>query len=133
MATKTDGLGGARNLRGILRNRVVGDGVAWGNAEFRWRVVNFIIARQNFYFGMSFFGDAGLVVQEINFNRDYIDQAELPDYFDFSYTHDGIHPSAGAGLKLGWNENFILTLDFGFALNRQDGTSGLYIGFGNLF
>jgi hypothetical protein len=133
IATKTDGLGGARNLRGILRNRVVGDGVAWGNAEFRWRVVNFIVARQNFYLGMSFFGDAGLVVQEINFNRDEIDQAELTDYFDFSYKHDGIHPSAGAGLKLGWNENFILTLDYGFAFNRQDGVSGLYIGFGNLF
>jgi hypothetical protein len=42
--TKTDGLGGAKNLRGILRNRVVGDGVAWGNVEFRWRITDFIIA-----------------------------------------------------------------------------------------
>jgi hypothetical protein len=134
-ATKTDGLGGAKNLRGILRNRVVGDGVAWGNAEIRWRIINFIVARQNFYVGMAVFGDAGMVVQEIDFNRDNIDldQADLPDYFNFSYEDDGIHPSIGAGLRIGWNENFIITVDYGFAVNRQDGVGGLYIAFGNLF
>jgi outer membrane protein assembly factor BamA len=32
-----EGLGGVRNLRGIFRNRVVGDGVAYGNFELRWK------------------------------------------------------------------------------------------------
>lgn len=34
-STKNDGLGGARSLRGILRNRVVGDAFGYGNFELR--------------------------------------------------------------------------------------------------
>lgn len=132
-ATKTDGLGGAKNLRGILRNRVVGDGVAWGNVEFRWRIANFIIAKQNFYAGLNVFGDAGMVVQEVDFNHDSVDPSIQPDYFDFSYDKDKIHPSVGAGIRIGWNENFIIAIDYGFALDKKDGARGLYIAFGNLF
>jgi hemolysin activation/secretion protein len=131
--TKTDGLGGAKNLRGILRNRVVGDGIAWGNAEFRWRIANFIIARQNFYVGLNFFGDAGLVVQQVDIDPSAIDPSANPEYFDFSYDHDKLHPSVGAGLRIGWNENFIIAVDYGFALDGKDGARGLYIAFGNLF
>jgi hypothetical protein len=131
--TKTDGLGGAKNLRGILRNRVVGDGVAWGNIELRWRIVDFIIAKQNFYLGMNFFGDAGLVVQQVDFDHDVSNPENLENYFDFSYENDKIHPSAGAGLRIGWNENFIIAVDYGFALDHKDGMRGLYIAFGNLF
>jgi hypothetical protein len=131
--TKTDGLGGAKNLRGILRNRVVGDGVAWGNVELRWRIVDFVIAKQNFYVGMNFFGDAGLVVQQVDIERDGIDPIDTEDYFDFSYDKDKLHPSVGAGLRVGWNENFIIAVDYGFALDHKDGVRGLYIAFGNLF
>jgi hypothetical protein len=131
--TKTDGLGGAKNLRGILRNRVVGDGVAWGNVEFRWRMVDFILARQNFYIGLNVFSDLGLVVQQIDFDREQVPAGDQPNYFDFSYSTDKIHPSIGAGLRIAWNENFIIAIDYGFALNRQDGLRGLYIAIGNLF
>ena len=131
--TKTDGLGGAKNLRGILRNRVVGDGIAWGNVEFRWRIFDFIVARQNFYLGLNVFGDAGLVVQELDFERDGISKDEADDYFNFSYSNDKLHPSVGAGLRIGWNENFIVAVDYGFALDHRDGLRGLYIAFGNLF
>jgi len=132
-ATKTDGLGGAKNLRGILRNRVVGDGIAWGNVEFRWRITDFIIAKQNFYVGLDVFADAGMVVQQIDFNRNNIDQVDMTGYFDYSYDKDKLHPSVGAGLRIGWNENFIIAVDYGFALDKQDGIRGLYIAFGNLF
>ncbi len=38
------------------------------------------------------------------------------------------------GLKLAMNENFILSADYGLALNDQDGKkSGLYIGLNYLF
>ncbi len=131
--TKIDGLGGAKNLRGILRNRVVGDGVSWGNVEFRWRMIDFVVARQNFYIGLNVFGDAGLVVQQVEIEEDAIDPGVTGDYFDFSYDHDKFHPSAGAGLRIGWNENFIIAIDYGFALDPKDGASGLYIAFGNLF
>jgi len=132
-ATKTDGLGGAKTLRGVLRDRVVGDGVAWGNVELRWRIVDFIVAKQNFYIGLVTFFDAGLVVQNINFDRANIDQTEVPDYFDFSYSHDNFHPCGGAGIRLAWNENFIVAFDYGFSMDKRDGVRGLYIAFGNLF
>jgi hypothetical protein len=131
-ATKTDGLGGAKNLRGILRDRVVGDGVAWGNIEMRWRVADFVIAKQNFYVGLNAFCDAGMVVQEVQLPDDF-NPEDHPDYFDTSYSNDNLHPSVGAGLRIGWNENFIIAVDYGFALDPKDGISGLYINFGNLF
>ena len=132
-ATKTDGLGGAKNLRGILRNRVVGDGIAWGNVEIRWRIVDFVLAKQNFYVGMNAFCDAGMVVQEYDIEEDAIDPAVTDEYFDFSYSNDKIHPTVGGGLRIGWNENFIIAVDYGFALDNKDGLRGLYIAFGNLF
>jgi hypothetical protein len=132
-ATKTDGLGGAKNLRGILRNRVVGDGVAWGNVEMRWRIVDFVVAKQNFYVGVLGFFDAGLVVQDYDIEEDGIDPEVKDDYFDFTYDPDNIHSSAGAGLRIGWNENFIISVDYGFAFDHKDGVSGLYVAFGNLF
>jgi hypothetical protein len=131
--TKTDGLGGAKNLRGILRNRVVGDGLAWGNIEARWRIVDFVVAKQNIYIGLNGFFDAGMVVQKIDIEQDGIDPTEKDDYFDFTYSKDKLHPSAGAGFRIGWNENFIIAVDYGFALYQKDGLRGLYIAFGNLF
>ena len=44
-----------------------------------------------------------------------------------------MHFSSGLGLRLALNENFMVTIDYGFALNKQDGSSGLYIGIGHMF
>ncbi|HNS31008.1 MAG TPA: BamA/TamA family outer membrane protein, partial [Tenuifilaceae bacterium] len=35
----SEGLGGSKSLRGIIRNRVIGDGIAYGNLELRWKFV----------------------------------------------------------------------------------------------
>jgi len=137
--TKTDGLGGAKNLRGIIRNRVVGDGVAYGNLEMRWKFWQTHLGRANLYFALNTFADAGMVVKpfkvdEVYLKSQIISGEENPDnYFDFSYSNDKLHPSAGTGLRIALNENFILAVDYGFALNKQDGAKGLYISIGNLF
>lgn len=131
--TKTDGLGGAKNLRGILRNRVVGDGVAYGNLELRSKLFSFRLFKSDFYIGLNVFGDIGLAVQEIEFEDPGLSPDETRDYFDFSYQNDKLHPTAGAGLRIGWDENFIIAVDYGFAMDKKDGKSGLYIAFGNLF
>jgi hypothetical protein len=129
--TKTDGLGGAKNLRGVLRNRVVGDGVLWGNAEIRWRVIDFVWLKQNFYIGMNGFYDVGMVVQ--NYDMGGFDRASQPDYFDPDYDYDEAHQSAGLGLRIGWNENFIIAVDYGIPFDGQDGNGGFYVAFGNLW
>ena len=37
----SEGLGGINTLRGVIRNRVVGKGVAWANFELRYRFLDF--------------------------------------------------------------------------------------------
>ncbi|MCX6235175.1 MAG: BamA/TamA family outer membrane protein [Bacteroidetes bacterium] len=131
-ATNNDGLGGAKSLRGIKRDRVVGDGTVMANVELRYKIIKTTLLKQNFYIAVNAFGDMGQVVQY----RD-IDKLKLPstetysDYFDQS--RDNIHFGYGAGLRLVLNDNFILAIDYGFASDSRDGTSGLYINIGNLY
>lgn len=131
--TKTDGLGGAKTLRGIMRDRIVGDGVAYGNLELRWKFLKTHLGKQNLYFALNGFSDFGMVVQDIKIDKSRISLADQATYFDFSYSSDKLHPSLGAGLRVALNENFILAIDYGFATNKQDGLKGLYINIGNLF
>ena len=131
--TKTDGLGGAKTLRGIMRDRIVGDGIAYGNLELRWKFLKTRLGKQNLYFALNGFSDFGMVVQQVKFDRSKISEADQEKYFDFSYEKDKLHPSLGAGLRIALNENFILAVDYGFATNKQDGAKGLYINIGNLF
>lgn len=131
--TKTDGLGGAKTLRGIMRDRIVGDGIAYGNLELRWKFLKTRLGKQNLYFALNGFSDFGMVVQQVKFDKSKISAADQEKYFDFSYEKDKIHPSLGAGLRIALNENFILAIDYGFATNKQDGAKGLYINIGNLF
>lgn len=131
--TKTDGLGGAKTLRGIMRDRVVGDGVAYGNFEIRWKFLKTHVGKQNLYFALNGFSDFGTVVQQVKFDKSKISQADQDRYFDFTYEKDKLHPSVGAGLRIALNENFILAVDYGFATKKQDGLKGLYINIGNLF
>jgi len=131
--TKTDGLGGAKTLRGIMRDRIVGDGIAYSNLEVRWKFLKTRLGKQNLYFALNGFSDFGMVVQQVKFDKSKIIDSDQKKYFDFSYENDKIHPSLGAGLRIALNENFILAIDYGFAMNKQDGAKGLYINIGNLF
>jgi len=133
-----EGLGGAKTIRGIQRNRVIGDGFAFGNFELRWKVVKFFWLNQNFYIALSGFFDSGLVIQKMkvedivnNSNIDYPEGESQEDYFNFGT--EGLHNAAGAGLHIAMNQNFILAVDYGRALDKQDGVSGLYVGLNFLF
>ncbi len=128
----SEGLGGAKSLRGVLRNRVVGDGFFYGNVEARWKFVRFQFIKNNFYLGLNGFADFGRVTKKIPFT--------MPSTFgtfsktDFFNTDaEKFHTSAGAGLRIAMNENFVISVDYGRALNEQDGKSGMYIGLNYLF
>jgi hypothetical protein len=131
--TNPDGLGGANSLRGIMRDRVVGDGIAYGNLELRWKFLKTHFGKQNFYFALHGFTDFGMVVQNVKFDISKISPEHQEMYFDFSYEKDKLHTGIGAGLRIALNENFILAVDYGFATNKQDGIKGLYVTIGNLF
>ena len=131
LSTKPDGLGGARTMRGVLRDRVVGDGVALGNIELRWKFWRTHFLKQNLYFGLVGFLDGGMVVQDRKIYKNLV--PENLQAFYFNESDDKMHFSTGLGLRVAYSENFILTVDYGFALNKQDGSSGLYIGIGHMF
>lgn len=134
-AAYNQGLGGKNSIRGVLRNRVVGDGVGFGNFEFRYKLVRFQIARQDFYIGANLFFDSGLIVKpiDLNFATNSLTSEEKEDLFLGEYEPFKFHSAAGMGLKIGWNENFVISADYGRAFNKQDGESGFYIGLNYLF
>lgn len=132
-----EGLGGAKTIRGIERNRVLGDGIVYGNFELRWQFWYFSFINQNWYMALSGFFDTGRVIQYIQI-QDGVDPSvfEDPDYFDTAYLNpysDGFHSGFGGGLHIGMNQNFIIAIDYGRALSINDGKSGLYIGLNWLF
>ena len=129
LTTKPDGLGGSRTIRGVLRNRVVGDGAVNGNVELRWIFWRTYLFKQNFYLGLTGFFDAGMVVQDRYVEQDALANSE----FFFDSQHDHPHLGTGIGLRAALNENFIIAVDYGFALDKRDGTSGLYLGISNIF
>ncbi len=128
-ATK-DGLGGAKTIRGVLRNRVVGDGVAFGNFELRSKFFKTVILNQNFYLGVNAFVDMGMVTSPYTFDKTNV-PAEYLSSVDFA--DESLHIGYGGGIRFVINSNFIIAVDYGIAAKKQDGTKGLYIGLNYLF
>jgi hemolysin activation/secretion protein len=126
----SEGLGGAKTLRGILRNRIVGDGFVYGNAEMRWKFARFHWIKNNFYLGLNAFTDFGKVTKKIDVPQSIL--ATLPAEY-YSANAEKFHFSYGSGLRIAMNENFVIAADYGIAANKQDGTSGMYIGLNYLF
>lgn len=126
----SEGLGGGSTLRGILRNRVVGDGFILGNMELRWKFSRFQIGNNNIYLGLNGFLDFGKVTKKIELPN-VPNNIESSNYFDPEA--EKMHFSYGAGFRFAMNENFIVKCDYGRAVDERDGTSGLYIGLNYLF
>jgi len=126
------GLGGKSSVRGVLRNRVIGDAVGFGNFELRYKFLKFEWLKQNFYLGTNVFFDSGIILKPIEMDLTNVSTLDKSTYFN-TYESGKLHSAAGIGLKIGWNENFIISTDFGKAFDKQDGNSGFYIGLNYLF
>jgi len=126
------GLGGQRSLRGIWRNRIVGDGMILGNIELRWKAYHTHLFKQNFYLGINTFYDFGRSTSKIGVKNKLPQITEpVTDYFNFGA--EKFHSSYGLGLRIAMNRNFIFGCDYGRAIDAQDGDSGFYIGLNYLF
>jgi len=129
-ALTRDGLGGAKTLRGVLRNRITGDDFVYGNLEMRWKFLRTHLGKQNIYLALSAFLDGGMVTSPY----------KLPDTTNpeaLAYFAQGskekLHLGAGAGFHFVMNQNFVIAMDYGRALDPGDGESGLYIGLNFLY
>jgi outer membrane protein assembly factor BamA len=143
----SEGLGGGKSLRGVIRNRVIGDGVAYGNMELRWKFVKFQFIGQNFYLSLNTYIDGGLVVTPIDIESkinavnwstyDWQTTGETGVDIDktdiFGGEKEEFHLSYGAGLRIVMNRNFIIAVDHGRPFDARDGKSGTYIGLNFLF
>lgn len=143
-----EGLGGGNSLRGVMRNRILANGYAFANIEWRFRIVNFDIKRQHFYIGVNPFFDIGMVTQPYQLKEKEIRQLiiecnerdgtdDLVENF-FSFSHRDIyrpHMSAGIGLKAAMNENFVVSVDWAAAFDKQDSRTltNFYVKMGYLF
>ena len=159
-----EGPGGANSLRGIMRNRILANGFAYANVELRAKVVKFDIGKQHFYIGLAPFFDLGVITQPYKLDEATIKQRHALDYLEsntlalidrsvvptmtldkyFALDANGDidqskvympHMAAGLGLKVAMNENFVLSVDWAMALNKQDNAkwANFYIKMGYLF
>jgi hypothetical protein len=139
-----EGLGGGNTLRGIMRNRILSNGFAFANVEFRFKVVSFKIKKENFYIGLVPFLDAGMILQPYRLDETAISEAirendptdAISDYFNFDRKKLYLpHLSAGLGLKAVMNDNFVLSVDWALPFNRQDNHSlgNIYVKIGYMF
>ena len=128
----TEGLGGVVSMRGVNRNGVLGDGFLLGNVELRWHFLDFKFINQNWQLAFSPFFDAGMIIQP--FREKELKNAVIEDVELYSGTIEGIHTSAGAGLKIIMNRNMILGVDVGRALDNRDGEKfKVFVGFNYIF
>ncbi len=134
----SEGLGGSKTLRGILRNRVVGDGFVMGNIELRWKPLYFRFLKRDCYLGLNTFYDFGRVTKNIKmpdnletkFNLTFPDE-KYSDYFNPG--GEKLHQSAGISVMLVMDQNFVIAIDTGKAFDKQDGNIGFSIGLNYLF
>jgi hypothetical protein len=133
----TEGLGGNNTLRGIDRNRIIGEGFTFANLEFRWRIAWFQFINQNWIIGLNPFFDAGMVTQKFRAKEiDKLINESDHAYVDelFTNTDESIHCAAGCGLKLIMNKNLVVSIDMGKALDPLDGKKlKTYVGFNYIF
>lgn len=109
-----EALGGAKSIRGLPKNRYVGDGLLLWNAELRWRALEWRLLGKSFHAVVSAFLDSGRV---------WDDGAPSLDL-------DALHHGYGGGVRVGMGENFVVAVDAGTSAGNG---LGLYIGLGYLY
>lgn len=136
----SEGLGGSSTLRGVLRNRVIGDGFIMGNVELRWKPIYFKFLKQDCYLGLNAFYDFGIVTKDISLPSDLTLSTGLavldPTHEYSDYFHGGkdkLHQDVGISIMPVMNQNFVIAIDIGKAFNKQDGNIGFAIGLDYLF
>ena len=128
----SEGLGSINTIRGTLYNRMIGDGYAWGNIEMRFRLFSFDLIKQHWYIATNPFFDLGAVVQPYRLAR--MEEAGRLGFGEVYSGHgEKLHTSAGLGIKLVMNNNFIISVEGAVPLRSDDGSFGMNIGLNYIF
>ena len=137
-----DGFGGYRTVRGLLLNRVQGLDTGFYNIEMRWKFIDFKLWKQNIAFALSAFTDGVHVFKGYDMTGGAYPaiisgttkpSRELYNKFINTDVKDGLHATAGAGLRFIMNQNFIVAFEGAQCFNKQDGGFAFYLNTGFLF
>ena len=114
-----EGIGSRYTVRGMLYDRIMAAGYAWGNFELRAKVLQFNLFKQHFDLVINPFFDAATITRHYRFDehgklRTLTDTRQLWQDAD-----ERVHCSAGIGGKIHMNTNFILSLEVGKGFNPQ--------------
>lgn len=123
--TTSEGLGGYTTIRGVLRNRIVGEGIFWTNFEARVRLFDFRFFGQDWYFSLNPFFDAGIITDKVSIDTSLVSI--------ISSDKESLHMSVGSGIKAVMNRNFVISVEAGKALDSRDGDMGLNVGLNYIF
>jgi outer membrane protein assembly factor BamA len=110
-----EGLGGAKTLRGLPKNRFIGNGLFLWNTELRWRAADFQLRGVPFHAVLSGFVDQGRVWED-----EIVAGEILAD----------LHRGFGGGVRLGMRDSFVVAVDAG---HSSESALSMYIGLGYLF
>ena len=110
-----EALGGAKSVRGVLRNRYFGEGVFFWNAELRWRALDFQFLGRGAHLAFIGFLDSGRVWEE---------------GVELSSLLADLHLGTGGGARFGLGPNFVIATDLA---GSEEAGLQTYIGLGYLF
>ena len=133
----SEGFGSSGTIRGLRENRILTEGFAWANTELRVKIVNFKLFNQFFYIAVNPFFDAGIITkpyrsaefaaaQQLNVAT----YMPLNKIYDASQEKGQIICSAGGGLKIAMNQNFIVSVELAKCLRPSQLDAGLWLGIG---
>ena len=128
-----DAIGGYRTTRGLMLDRVQGLHTGFYNIELRWRFIDFQLFNQNISFAVSGFTDGAHVFKGYDLTNKTGKHPELYKKYIDTSRKDGLHASAGGGLRFIMNQNFIVAFEYARCFNKQDGLGAFYINTGFLF
>jgi outer membrane protein assembly factor BamA len=109
-----EGFGGVYTARGILLRRFQGPVKLLLNAELRWTALTVEPWGQQFDFTLAGFVDSGRVWSNLHFNEG-----------------GGLKTSAGGGMRIVWNRDLVIRLDYGVGITEP--TTGFYLDIGHIF
>lgn len=110
-----EGLGGAKTVRGLPKNRFVGEGLFLWNAELRWRAADFHALGRPAHLVLTGFVDSGRVWGGPVHPGEIVSE---------------LHHGWGGGTRLGIGENFVVAVDVG---HSAEAAAPVYVGLGYLF
>lgn len=114
-----EGLGGLNTVRGVMGCRLLGNDYAWANFEIRCRIIDGTLLGMNWYIALNPFFDLGIITRPFRIKEMSAVLGRPED--ELTRLACSLHKSAGLGIKIGLDRNYILSLEVGKSFSNNDG------------